>query len=96
MTRALVSPALTEAVRDQVRAALESRALGPITARLEADGVGDARLRAELLMALMIGVSLTRSNGTLGTLGDADPAHLIELLTPVAEALTGYTTSSAA
>jgi AcrR family transcriptional regulator len=96
MTRALVSPALTEAVRDQVRAALESRALGPITTRLEADGVGDARLRAELLLALMIGVSLTRSNGTLGTLADADPAHLIELLTPVAEALTGYTTSSAA
>jgi AcrR family transcriptional regulator len=96
MTRALVSPALTEAVRDQVRAALESRALGPITTRLEADGVGDARLRAELLLALMIGVSLTRSNGTLGTLADADPAQLIELLTPVAEALTGYTTSSAA
>jgi AcrR family transcriptional regulator len=96
ISRALVSPELTEAVRSQVRAALESRALGPITARLEAEGAQDARLRAELLLALVIGVSLTRANGTLETLADVDPEHLLEVLGPVAETLTGYPTSSVA
>jgi AcrR family transcriptional regulator len=94
--RALVSPALSEAVRDQVRAVLDGRAVGGVTRGLEAEGVEDARLRAELLMALMIGVSLTRSNGTLRALADADPEHLLEVLAPVAEALTGYATKSAA
>jgi hypothetical protein len=94
--RALVSPALSDAVRDQVRTALDARATGRIAAALEEQGADDARLRAELLMALMIGVSLTRSNGTLDAIADADPEHLLEVLAPVAEALTGYTTSSAA
>jgi AcrR family transcriptional regulator len=93
--RALVSPSLSEAVRDQVRAVLDGRAVGGIAARLEEAGVEDARLRAELLMALMIGVSLTRSNGTLQAVADADGEHLLEVLVPVAEALTGYATSSA-
>jgi AcrR family transcriptional regulator len=94
--RALVSPSLSEPVRNQVRAVLESRAVGRLTATLEDLGVPDARLRAELLIALMIGVSLTRSNGTLEALADADPEHLLDVLGPVAETLTGYATSNAA
>ena len=75
---------------------LDSRAVGRLTAALETAGVEDARLRAELFIALMIGVSLTRANGTLEALADADPEHLLEVLGPVAEALTGYATSNAA
>jgi AcrR family transcriptional regulator len=85
--RALVSPTLSDAVRDQVRAVLESRHLGRHVANLDGDGVPEARLRAELLLALMIGVSLTRSNGTLQALAEADPEHVIEVLLPVAERL---------
>jgi AcrR family transcriptional regulator len=94
--RALVSPALSDAVRDQVRAVLEGRHLGRMADELAEQGVPDARLRAELLMALMIGVSLTRSNGTLESVADVDADDLLDVLTPVAEALTGYATRSAA
>jgi AcrR family transcriptional regulator len=94
--RALVNPALTDAMRDQIRAVLDTRAVGPVAAALKERGVPRARLRAELLIALMLGVSLTRANGTLEALAEADGDELLETLGPVAEALTGYATSSAA
>ncbi len=96
MSRALVSPELTDAVRDQVHAVLEKRATGPVAAALEERGVPDARLRAELLLALVIGVSLTRQNGALRELAASDPERILDVLTPVAETLAGYPTSSAA
>jgi AcrR family transcriptional regulator len=94
--RALASPALTEPMRDQVRAVLDARAAGPVAAALEERGVPGARLRAELLIALMLGVSLTRANGTLETLAQTGGEELLETLGPVADALAGYATSSAA
>jgi AcrR family transcriptional regulator len=89
VSRALVSPEVTDAVREQVHAVLETRATGPLTEALEQRGMPDARLRAELLLALMIGVSLTRQNGTLHELADADPDRILEVLAPAAEVLTG-------
>ena len=87
MSRALVSPELTDAVRDQVHAVLEKRATGPVVEALEERGVADARLRAELLMALMIGVTLTRQNGALRELAEADPERILDVLGPAAETL---------
>jgi AcrR family transcriptional regulator len=96
VSRALVSPALTDAVRDQVRTILQTRALGALTRELEGHDVPDARLRAELLLALMIGVSLTRSNGTLEAVASTDAERLVEVLVPVVEQLGGYATGSSA
>jgi AcrR family transcriptional regulator len=87
MSRALVSPELTDAVRDQVHAVLEKRATGPVVEALEGRGVADARLRAELLVALMIGVTLTRQNGALRELAEADPERILDVLGPAAETL---------
>jgi AcrR family transcriptional regulator len=87
MSRALVSPELTGAVRDQVHAVLEKRATGPVVEALEERGVADARLRAELLLALMIGVTLTRQNGALRELAEADPERILDVLGPAAETL---------
>jgi AcrR family transcriptional regulator len=89
VSRALVSPEVTDAVREQIHAVLEKRATGPLTEALEERGMPDARLRAELLLALMIGVSLTRRNGTLQELAGADPDRILEVLAPAAEVLTG-------
>jgi AcrR family transcriptional regulator len=94
--RAMVSPALTDAMRDQVRAILAARATGPIARELEARGVPGARLRAELLIALMLGVKLARANGTLEALAEAGDEELLDVLGPVAEHLTGYSTSRSA
>ena len=82
-----MSPELTGAVRDQVHAVLEKRATGPVVEALEERGVADARLRAELLLALMIGVTLTRQNGALRELAEADPERILDVLGPAAETL---------
>jgi AcrR family transcriptional regulator len=89
VSRALVSPELSDTIREAVQAVLDRRATGPLAEALEQRGAQDARLRAELLLALMIGVDLTRANGTLAELAAADPARLREVLVPVAEALAG-------
>ena len=86
--RALVRAELSDDVRDQVRAVLEKRATGPVVEALEGRGVDlDARLRAELLIALMIGVTLTRQNGALRELAEAEPERILDVLGPAAEML---------
>jgi hypothetical protein len=72
-----------------VHAVLEERATGPVVEALEERGVADARLRAELLLALMIGVTLTRQNGALRSLAEADPERILDVLGPAAELIAG-------
>src|SRR4051794_37264191 len=62
---AMVSPTLTEAMRAQVAEIVATRLSGPLAAQLEARGTPDAQLRAELVVALAIAVTLTRPGGTL-------------------------------
>jgi hypothetical protein len=66
---------------------MATRTIGPMAATLEARGVPDARLRAELLVATAVGVSLTRAGGTLPSLRDATPADILERVDPVITAL---------
>lgn len=84
---AMVSPTLPQPLREQVRALVAERAVEPLTRAFEAAGCGDARLRAELLVALAMGASLVRAAGTLETLSQARLEEILTLLRPVGAAL---------
>jgi AcrR family transcriptional regulator len=86
---AMVSPTLTDPMRAQVRDVVGRRVLAPLTEELERRGTADAGLRAEILMALAMGVSLTRASGTLQRLAATPLADVLELLGPLVAALEG-------
>jgi AcrR family transcriptional regulator len=88
---AMVSPSLTPALRDQVGALMARRVTGPLAQRLADDGVEQSRLRAELLVALALGTTLTRSSGTLAALTDASLDELHAVLDPLVGTLVEKT-----
>jgi AcrR family transcriptional regulator len=82
ISRAMGALEVSDDVRDQVRSVIQRR----LVARLALDGP-DAALRAEMLLALVLGISLTRANATLPRLSRASRARLLETLRPVVDAL---------
>jgi AcrR family transcriptional regulator len=87
ISRALVSPALSDDLRTQVRDILRDRLLTPLTAELQARDAAEPELRAEILVALVTGVALTRASGVLETLAATDRAVLLRALDPLLDAL---------
>jgi AcrR family transcriptional regulator len=87
--RAMVSPTLTDPMREQIREIIGRRLVDPLAAQLGEQGVPDARLRVELLLAMAIGVALTRAGGTLPTLAEAPLDDLLTVLRPLVDALHG-------
>jgi AcrR family transcriptional regulator len=85
--RAMVAPALSEPVREQIMRLVQDRAVEPIAAGFAERGVDDAQLRAEALVALALGVSLTRATGTLPALAAAPLDELIAAVAPLARSL---------
>ncbi|HEX5983885.1 MAG TPA: TetR family transcriptional regulator [Solirubrobacterales bacterium] len=85
VSRALATPTLTKEVREQVRKVVADRVLGPLTRELGKTGE-DRELRAELLIALVLGVALTRSNGTLDGIARASLPELTAALGPLIDA----------
>jgi AcrR family transcriptional regulator len=84
---ALVSPTLTDAMREQVSEIVGCHVVEPLAAELAARGVRDAELRAELLVAIASGVSLTRAAGALPALAGAPLEDVLAMLAPVVDAL---------
>jgi AcrR family transcriptional regulator len=84
---AMVSPTLAEGVREQVRAIMGRRVVEPLATTLAARGTPDAELRAELLLAMAVGVSLTRAGGTLPTLAETPLEELLAVMEPLVDAL---------
>jgi len=89
ISRALASPALTSGARRQISAVVSDRVLVGLAGELRERGAADAELRAELLIALAVGVAVTRANGTLETLARAPREQVLRTLAPLLEALEG-------
>jgi AcrR family transcriptional regulator len=85
VSRALASPALTDDVRELVRAVVGERLVEPLIGQLR--GSPQAELRAELLIALALGVSVTRANGTLAGLARLPRDEIVAALTPIVDAI---------
>ncbi len=64
------------------------RLVVPLASELADRGAPDPDLRAEILVALTLGVALTRSNGTLPALADATVEEVVGALGPLADALS--------
>lgn len=88
VSRALASPTLSDDVRTQVRAVVGERLVEPLAAELAKDGSAQPELRAELLVALALGVAVTRANGTLADLASAPREEVMAALAPLADALS--------
>lgn len=88
VSRALASPSLSDDVRIQVCAVVGERLVEPLTAELRKGGGPRPELRAELLIAIALGVAVTRSNGTLADLASASGDEIVAALTPLADALS--------
>lgn len=86
---AMVSPTLSDGLREQIRAMMERRLVDPLGRRLQDAGVDRPRLRAELLVAVAIGVTLSRSGGTLTALNEATLEELHTVLDPLVTRLVG-------
>jgi AcrR family transcriptional regulator len=84
---AMVSPTHSDELRGRVREIVGRRVVDPFAGELKAAGVADAALRAEILVALAIGVSLTRACGTLPALAGAPLRDVLAVLEPLVAAL---------
>lgn len=84
---ALVSTQQSPEIRDQVRRILDFRVIDPLAERLAERGIPDARLRAELLIAVLTGVTVLRRNHVLEELQAASIEDLLELAEPMLAAL---------
>ena len=81
---AMVSPTLSDAMREQVREILAARVIEPVAEGLGGDA-RDARLRAEVLLATAAGVALARASGTLPALAAASLEEVLAVLVPLVE-----------
>lgn len=88
------SSPVRRALSDPAPADAETRALlrrivrpGVTDPAKEAIGGEAAALRAELFLALLLGVATARSNGTLSTLAGASRAEVLRQLAPLLDAL---------
>ncbi|HET7443688.1 MAG TPA: TetR family transcriptional regulator [Solirubrobacterales bacterium] len=86
ISRALTSPSLTEDVRVQTAGLVRERLLEPLTEELRERGVAEPELRAELLVALALGIAMTRANGTLERLAATPRAQVLVSLLPIVDA----------
>lgn len=87
ISRALASPALTPDARRQISAVVGDRVLAGLIAILRDRGAADPELRAELLVAIAVGVAMTRANGTLEALAAAPREQILATLGPLVDAL---------
>ncbi|HEX8753924.1 MAG TPA: TetR family transcriptional regulator [Solirubrobacterales bacterium] len=87
ISRALASPSLSGDVRRQVSSVVRERMLRRQVKLLRERGVPEPELRAELLVALAVGVAMTRANGALETLAGASREEVLGALRPLADSL---------
>jgi AcrR family transcriptional regulator len=85
--RSLGSPGLDPAMGKKVSTVLERRVLSPLVEELRTAGAPKPEMRAEVLVALAVGVAVGRANGTLRTLARAPRDRVLAALEPLVDAL---------
>jgi AcrR family transcriptional regulator len=78
--RALTAADVGDDKRAQLTGPLRQRVLVPLARSLQEAGATEPKLRAELIVAMLIGVMTTRANGTLERVAGAEREQLAELL----------------
>jgi AcrR family transcriptional regulator len=78
--RALTAPTIDTATREELTERVRGRVLVPLAGTLRDAGVDEPELRAELVVAMLVGVMTTRANGTLPRVAAADRPALADLV----------------
>ena len=78
--RALTDPDTDAATRDELGGRLRAYVTAPLATGLREAGVADADLRAEVVVAAVLGVMITRATGGLERVAGADRAELAAVL----------------
>jgi AcrR family transcriptional regulator len=78
--RALTQSEVDPATHDAPTARLRSRVIEPLARGLAAEGAEQPRLRAELVVAMLIGVMTMRANGSMPAVAAADRAALADVV----------------
>lgn len=87
ISRALTSLGLSEEMRQRVATVIAEWLRHQLGAELEARELADGELRAELIVAIAVGVAMTRANGTLEKLAAAERGEVAAVLAPAIECL---------
>jgi AcrR family transcriptional regulator len=93
MTVSMVSPSLNDSVRAHIESFIADQLTRPFTQWVtDRDGTDepadpDTELRAELLVAMCVGIALSRASGTMRALTDVDADTIQATLEPVFAAL---------
>lgn len=90
VSRALASPKLSEDVRALVQDVIGERLVAPLTEELATRGAPEPELRAELLVALALGVAVTRANKTLPVLAATGLEEIVAALGPLTDGLAKW------
>jgi AcrR family transcriptional regulator len=78
--RALTDPDTDAATRDELGGRLRARVTAPLARWLEEAGAADPQLRAEAIVAALLGIMVTRANGGLPRVAQADRGALAAVL----------------
>jgi AcrR family transcriptional regulator len=78
--RALTDPDTDAATREELGGRMRDRVTTPLARALKEAGVPEPSLRAEVIVAAMLGVMITRATGGLPRVAAADRARLAALL----------------
>lgn len=78
--RALTDPDTDAQTREELGGRLRDHVTAPLARWLEEDGAADPALRAEAIVAALLGVMITRATGGLPRVAEADRAALAAVL----------------
>ena len=89
--QALIRTDTAAEIRTAVRARLTRRLVDPLATGLVDQGVDHARLRAEVAVSALIGISLSRSQGWFDSIQEVPRDQLVELIAEALSPLAGGT-----
>jgi AcrR family transcriptional regulator len=87
VSRALTSTGLTDVMRTRVSTLVDELLIKGEVADMRARGVAEAKLHAELLVALAAGVAIARANGTLETLAASSLEEVLAAIGPLVDGI---------
>lgn len=90
--QALIRSDTSDEIRTAARTRLARRLVGPLAAGMTGQGVDRPRLRAELAVSALIGISLGRSLGWFEEMQSVPSAEVIDLVSEALAAMIGVGT----
>lgn len=89
LLQALSEPDVDPDIRQTSREHMQRRVIGPLAERMRRECIDMPELRAEILLATVLGVMTIRSTSSLEVLANAEHEDIVEILRPALNAVVG-------